>query len=118
MGIYQREQTRFNRPPLGFEAAANLIGGVNTDSTSSPVGSPGSSTVTTRPARPHPSLLDVNAEFALPSRTQTARGRPISRSSKARPASSYPLGKPPGNWEPAAISRGLEASGLRRVSTR
>jgi hypothetical protein len=32
IGMYQREQSAFNRPPLGFEASANLIGGVNTAS--------------------------------------------------------------------------------------
>jgi hypothetical protein len=30
IGMYQREQSAFNRPPLGFEASANLIGGINT----------------------------------------------------------------------------------------
>ena len=31
IGLYQREQSAFTRPALGFEASANLIGGVNTE---------------------------------------------------------------------------------------
>jgi len=31
VGLYQREATAFNRPPLGFEPTASLIGGVSTD---------------------------------------------------------------------------------------
>ena len=31
LGVFQREATAYNRPQLGFEAKANLVGGVNTD---------------------------------------------------------------------------------------
>jgi hypothetical protein len=31
IALYQREASAFNRPQLGFEASANLIGGVNTE---------------------------------------------------------------------------------------
>lgn len=31
VGLYQREATAFNRPPLGFEPTASLIGGVSAD---------------------------------------------------------------------------------------
>ena len=31
IGLYQREQSAFTRPALGFEATANLIGGANTE---------------------------------------------------------------------------------------
>lgn len=31
VGLYQSEATAFNRPPLGFEPTASLIGGVSTD---------------------------------------------------------------------------------------
>jgi hypothetical protein len=31
IGIYQYEQTAFNRPPLGFEPEATLVAGINTD---------------------------------------------------------------------------------------
>ena len=65
MGIYQREQSVFNRPPLGFEASANLIGGVSTDLHFKPGGiSRFLNRLTTRPAIA-PSLLDINAEFAF-----------------------------------------------------
>jgi hypothetical protein len=65
IGMYQREQSAFNRPPLGFEASANLIGGINTALHFKPSGlSRLLSGLTTRPAVA-PSLLDVNAEFAF-----------------------------------------------------
>ena len=65
IGMYQREQSAFTRPALGFEATANLIGGINTELHFKPgfvnrllggiVSSPASA----------PSLLDINAEFAF-----------------------------------------------------
>jgi len=65
IGMYQREQSAFNRPPLGFEASANLIGGINTALHFKPSGlSRFLSGLTTTPALA-PSLLDVNAEFAF-----------------------------------------------------
>ncbi len=65
IGMYQREQSAFNRPPLGFEASANLVGGVNTDLSFKPMGvSRFLSKLTSMPAVA-PSLLDLNAEFAF-----------------------------------------------------
>jgi motility/secretion related protein SprA len=65
IGLYQWEQSAFNRPPLGFEASANLIGGANTELHFKPTGiSRFLSHLTSRRAVA-PSLLDVNAEFAL-----------------------------------------------------
>ena len=40
IGLYQREQSAFNRPALGFEATANLIGGQHPEHSSVPRGSP------------------------------------------------------------------------------
>jgi len=76
IGLYQSEKSAYNRPPLGFEASANLVGGVNTELHFKPGGitdflnnlMPRRSTA--------PSLLDVNAEFAFtrpdPNRTGQA----------------------------------------------
>ena len=65
IGIYQREQSAYNRPPLGFEASANLIGGINTELHFKPRGiSRFFNALTTAPATA-PSLLDINAEFAF-----------------------------------------------------
>ena len=65
IGLYQREQSAFNRPQLGFEASANLIAGVNTDLHFKPAAiSRFLNHLTSKPAVV-PSLLDVNAEFAL-----------------------------------------------------
>ena len=63
--MYQREQSAFNRPPLGFEASANLIGGINTALHFKPAGvSRLLNHLTSRPAVA-PSLFDMNAEFAF-----------------------------------------------------
>jgi hypothetical protein len=65
IGLYQREQSAFTRPALGFEASANLIGGVNTQlHFKSAAISRFLSHLTTK-AADAPSLLDVNAEFAF-----------------------------------------------------
>lgn len=75
IGMYQREQSAFNRPPLGFEASANLIGGINTALRFRPSAvSRFLSGLTTRPAVA-PSLLDVNAEFAFTKPDQNRSGQ-------------------------------------------
>ena len=65
IGMYQKEQSAFTRPALGFEAAANLIGGVNTELHFKPTGVTGllNKLVTKRSTAP--SLFDVNAELAF-----------------------------------------------------
>ena len=65
IGMYQREQSAFTRPALGFEASANLIGGVNTELHFKPtwLTSAVNKLVTKRTTAP--SLLDVNAELAF-----------------------------------------------------
>jgi hypothetical protein len=75
IGMYQREQSAFNRPPLGFEASANLIGGINTALHFKPGGvSRFLSRLTSKPATA-PSLLDVNAEFAFTKPDQNRSGQ-------------------------------------------
>jgi hypothetical protein len=75
IGIYQQEQSAFNRPPLGFEASANLIGGINTALHFKPTGvSRLMNSLTSRPAVA-PSLLDVNAEFAFTKPDQNRSGQ-------------------------------------------
>ena len=65
LGMYQKESSAFTRPALGFEASANLIGGVNTELHFRPTGiSRFLNSLTSSPATA-PSLLDVNAEMAF-----------------------------------------------------
>ncbi len=65
MGIYQVEQSAFNRPQLGFEASAHLIGGISTDLRFKPAGvTRFMNRLTSTPATA-PSRLDLNAELAL-----------------------------------------------------
>jgi len=65
IGLYQREQSAFTRPALGFEATANLIGGVNTELHFRPQGITRFLNSLTSGATSAPSLLDINAEFAF-----------------------------------------------------
>lgn len=65
IGMYQSEQSAYNRPQLGFEAKANLVGGLNTDLHFKP-------NVVTRllnslvsDSAVAPSRLDLNAEVAF-----------------------------------------------------
>jgi len=65
MGLYQQEQSAFTRPPLGFEPTANFIGGVTTQLRFRPSGvTRFLNSLTSTPATA-PSVLDINAEFAL-----------------------------------------------------
>ena len=66
IGMYQREQSAFTRPALGFEASANLIGGVNTELHFKPTWVTSFlNKLVTKQASTAPSLFDVNAEFAF-----------------------------------------------------
>jgi hypothetical protein len=75
IGMYQQEQSAFNRPALGFEASANLVGGVNTELHFKPGGVTRLfNSLTSRPSTA-PSLLDVNAEFAFTKPDQNRSGQ-------------------------------------------
>jgi hypothetical protein len=65
IGIYQAEQSAFNRPQLGFEASANMIGGVSTDLRFKPMGVTRLFNKLTSSPATAPSRLDLNAEFAI-----------------------------------------------------
>ncbi len=65
VGVYQVEESAFNRPQLGFESSAHLMGGVSADLRFAPQAVTRflnglTSTPTTAPSR-----LDINAELAL-----------------------------------------------------
>ena len=65
VGVYQREATAYNRPQLGFEAKANVVGGINTELHFRPSWlTRALNGLTSSPANA-PSLLDVNAELAI-----------------------------------------------------
>ena len=85
--MYQQEQSAFTRPALGFEASANLIGGVNTELHFKPtwVNSFLNKLVTKEASAP--SLFDVNAELAFTKPDPNRSGRRISRNSRATRAS-------------------------------
>ncbi|MEO8294157.1 MAG: cell surface protein SprA [Gemmatimonadota bacterium] len=65
IGIYQYEQTAFNRPPLGFEPEATLVAGINTDLHFKPNAVTRFLNGVTSGGATAPSRLDLNAEVAL-----------------------------------------------------
>ena len=65
IGLYQQEESAFNRPALGFEATANLIGGANTQLQFRPQGITRFLNSLTSSPTTAPSVLDVNAEIAF-----------------------------------------------------
>ena len=65
IGIYQYEQTAFNRPALGFEPEATLVGGINTDLHFKPMGVTRFLNRLTTGGATSPSRLDLTGELAL-----------------------------------------------------
>lgn len=65
LGIYQVEQSAFNRPQLGFEASAQLVGGVSTDLRFKPNAVTRFLNHLTSTPATAPSRLDLNAEVAF-----------------------------------------------------
>lgn len=65
MGIYQVEQTAYNRPALGFEASAQMMGGVSTDLRFRPEAVTRFLNHLTSSPTTAPSHLDIDAEVAL-----------------------------------------------------
>ncbi len=65
LGLYQLEQSAFNRPQLGFEASAQLVGGVSTDLRFQPTAVTRFLNHLTSTPATAPSRLDLNAEVAF-----------------------------------------------------
>lgn len=65
IGIYQYEQTAFNRPPLGFEPEATLVAGINTDLHFKPNAVTRFLNGVTSGGATAPSRFDINAELAM-----------------------------------------------------
>ena len=91
IGMYQREQSAFNRPPLGFEASANLIGGINTELSFRPLGVTRLLNKLTSAPAVAPSRLDLNAEFAFTKPDPNRSGQAYLEEFEAKRASRFPL---------------------------
>jgi hypothetical protein len=65
VGVYQVEQSAFNRPQLGFEAQANLVGGISTDLKFRPQGVTRFLNRFTSTPATAPSRLEFNGEVAF-----------------------------------------------------
>ncbi|HET7042308.1 MAG TPA: cell surface protein SprA [Gemmatimonadales bacterium] len=65
IGVYQQENTVFNRPPVGFEPTADLVGGVTGDFHFRPTWATDAMNALVRGGTRAPSTLDLNGEFAF-----------------------------------------------------
>ena len=65
IGIYQAEKTVFNRPPVGFEPSANLVGGVTGDFHFRPRWATDAMNAVATGGATAPSTLDLRGEFAF-----------------------------------------------------
>ena len=65
IGIYQQENTVFNRPPVGFEPTANLVGGVTGDFRFKPKWATALMNSLVDGGTDAPSLLDLSGELAF-----------------------------------------------------
>jgi len=65
IGMYQREQSVFNRPTLGFEPISNLMGGLTTDLTFQPMGVTRFFSHLSPQGVTAPSRLDIHAEYGV-----------------------------------------------------
>jgi hypothetical protein len=65
IGIYQQENTVFNRPPVGFEPTANLVGGVTGDFRFQPTWPTRFLNTVVTGGTEAPSGLDLKGEFAF-----------------------------------------------------
>ncbi len=65
IGLYQVEQSAFNRPQLGFEAQAHMVGGISTDLRFRPDGVTRFLDKLTSSPATAPSQLDLNGELAF-----------------------------------------------------
>jgi hypothetical protein len=111
IGMYQRESSAFNRPPLGFEATANLVTGINTELKFQSQGlSRLLSSITSRPATA-PSRLDINAEFALTKPDATSSGQAYIEEFESEAGVSIPLGETA--WEFGSMP--ADASGVADI---
>ncbi len=111
IGMYQREQSAFTRPALGFEASANLVGGINTELHFKPSGITSFLNKLVSKQATAPSLLDVNAEFAFTKPDPNRSARRTSRSSRRTPGVDVSLRET--SWEFG--SRPQQANGLEDI---
>jgi hypothetical protein len=65
IGVFQREASAYNRPQVGFEAKANMVGGISTDLHFRPSAVTRLMKTLVSGKSQAPSLLDINAELAF-----------------------------------------------------
>ena len=111
IGLYQREQSAFTRPALGFEASANLIGGVNTALHFKPDWLTRGLNSLVTSASTAPSLFDVNAEVAFTKPDPNRSGQAYLEEFEGEAGLQVPCARP--QWEFG--SRPQQATGLEDI---
>jgi len=113
LGIFQREQSTFTRPPLGFEPAAGFIGGISTQLRFQPDwmtrfmnALPGIRTTV-------PSALSINGELAVSKPSPNRFGQAYLEEFEGSAARSINLADNAWHWGSIPTSvRGIEALGF------
>ncbi len=111
IGLYQREQSAFTRPALGFEASANLIGGLNTELHFKPNWLTSAINGLVSRKSTAPSLLDVNAEVAFTKPDPNRSGQAYLEEFESEAGLAVPLRET--QWEFG--SRPQQATGLENI---
>ncbi len=75
IGIYQAEQSAYNRPELGFEATSNLVGGLTSDLHFKPSGITRFFNHLTSAPATAPSSIDLNGEIAFTKPNENRAGQ-------------------------------------------
>jgi hypothetical protein len=112
IGLYQREQSAFTRPALGFEASANLIGGINTELHFKPNWLTRGLNSLVTSASTAPSLFDVNAEVAFTKPDPNRSGQAYLEEFESEAGLQVPLRET--QWEFG--SRPQQANGLEDIA--
>lgn len=100
VGIYQKESSAFNRPPLGFEASANLVAGATTELHFKPeFVTRFLNGLTSQPAIAE-SRLDVNAEVAFTKPDPNRSGQAYLEEFESEAGSAIPMRET--SWTPGA----------------
>lgn len=100
VGIYQKEESAFNRPPLGFEASANLVAGASTELHFKPnFITRFLNGLTSGPALAD-SRLDLNAEIAFTKPDPNRSGQAYLEEFEAEAGTVIPLRET--SWTPGA----------------
>jgi motility/secretion related protein SprA len=116
LGIFQREQSTFTRPPLGFEPSSGFIGGISTQLRFQPAWLTRFVNTLAGPHGDVPSVLTVNGELAVSKPSPNRFGQAYIEEFEGTSASSINLADNAWHWGSIPTSvRGVESLGFTAV---